>query len=76
MTYGRLPATDTQEYLWWQAGTLDEAKARDEGMSSDARQLRDLLESLARSHPDRTIEDLALDLARIACPDKLRRRYR
>lgn len=48
---GEVPASGTTEYLWWSQGAADEAKARDEGMSPSARELRHLLEGLARLRP-------------------------
>jgi len=71
-----LPDHDSIAYLWWSTGALDEQRARDEGLSEDARQLRDLLAALARQHPEWTMGDLAACLARIACPEKLKRRHR
>lgn len=76
VTKPMVPDSSSQEYLWWSAGANDEAKARNEGMNGDARQLRDMLEGLARMHPDWAMARLALSLAMIACPDKLRRKER
>ena len=76
MTKPHLPDRSSQEYLWWSQGAADEASARDEGVNGDARQVRDLVESLARRHPEWDMERLAVTVARIVCPDKLRRRFR
>lgn len=76
MTKPPLPDHSSQEYLWWSQGAADEAAARDEGVNGDARQVRDLVESLARRHPEWTMEKLAVSVAKIVCPDKLRRRFR
>lgn len=73
---GRLPDRASQEYLWWQAGAQDEAKARDENLSQGAREVRDVTEALARAHPGQSRAALALALARIFCPEKLKRRHR
>jgi hypothetical protein len=73
-----IPPPTSQEYLWWQAGTLAECRARDEGLSISTIEVRDTLEALAKlrnaSGPDQ--EGLTLALARIFCPDKLRRKFR
>lgn len=74
--YGKLPAADTQEYLWWSAGAADEAKALNEGLTSEAREAREVLVGLARLKPGTTAADLVHMLAKIYCPGKLRRRYR
>jgi hypothetical protein len=74
-----LPSVGTQEYLWWSQGAADEAKARDERMSSFGREVRDVLEALAdmnRPMDGHTPEWLVTELARIYCPERLRRKYR
>lgn len=71
-----LPRDGSQEYLWWSQGATDEARIRNEGMSAGARELRDLLESLARAHNITDAAELAAAMARICCPDRLRRRFR
>ena len=51
----------------WQQGTLDETTARDEGLSDDAKQLRDTLDVLTRL-PRRLSDDEQADLAAsLAC---------
>lgn len=74
--YERLPDSGTQEYLWWQAGAQDEARERNEGLNSEAQDARDVLVGLARLNPAMSTADLAAALARIYCPEKLRRRHR
>ena len=66
------------EYLWWQAGAMDEAKARDEKLTYAGKEIRAVLEGLAYNRPGDywSTETLALALARIFCPAKLKRRYR
>jgi hypothetical protein len=71
-----LPAVNTNEYLWWQAGALAECRARDEGLTHAAKEVRDVLEGFARLHNIYDQEQLALTLAKIFCPDKLKRGYR
>jgi hypothetical protein len=60
------------------AGATEEVAARDENMNRAATEVRDTLEALAKSWgkegPSR--EYLVLVLARIYCPDRLRRKYR
>ena len=70
-----LPPKSSNEYLWWSQGAADECKARDEGMSAQARELRDLAEALARQRPADSTRDLVIAVARIMCPDVLKRRY-
>jgi hypothetical protein len=70
----RLPDPASAKYLWWSQGAADEAKARDEGMSPAARELRDVLEAFARLRPTDNAGELAETLAKIYCPDRLRRR--
>ena len=74
------PPYNTQEYLWWSQGANDEAKIRDGKLSAGAREVRETLEALAElprnQDPPLTREDLVYSLARIFCPDKLRRKYR
>jgi hypothetical protein len=73
-------AEGSQEYLWWSQGTADEAKARDEGLSSAAKELIRAMGIWARQE-DRegvrmTQEQLALKVARVCCPELLRRKFR
>jgi hypothetical protein len=70
----RVPEGD--RYLWWRAGAEAEARERNEGMNPKAREVRDLVEALARRHPDMTEAELALRVARICCPEYLKRRHR
>jgi hypothetical protein len=65
----------TQEYLWWSQGATDEADARNEGLSHEIQDVRTVLEDLARLHKYNPA-DLISAVARIYCPDRLRRRYR
>jgi hypothetical protein len=68
---------DALAYQWWVQGAHDEAKARDQGYSTGLRELRECLEALDQLNkhsPGAT--ELALQLARIYCPDRLKRRHR
>lgn len=53
------------EYLWWSQGALDEARARDEGMNTAAREVRDVLEGFARLNQTLRQKDLVKILANI-----------
>ncbi len=70
----RVPEGD--RYLWWRAGAEAEARERNEGMNPKAREVRDLVEALGRCHPDMGEAELALRVARICCPEYLKRRHR
>ena len=74
--YDKLPGHASQEYLWWQAGAAAERQAHDEDVSMAAKEVRDVLEGLSKLDGAARCEDLALRLARIYCPDKLRRGFR
>ena len=81
MTKPDPPSPGTAEYLWWSQGARDEAAARDEGLSAEARHLRDALEGFARGYgPSATLSGLLTGLLTglmsIYCPDRLRRRFR
>lgn len=71
----RVPEGD--RYLWWRAGAEAEARERDKGLNLAAREIRDVLEGLARAYPERMIRrDIILPLVRIYAPDTLKRRHR
>jgi ABC-type branched-subunit amino acid transport system ATPase component len=75
-----LPAEGTSAYLWWSQGAKDEATARDGGLSPDAKELIRVMGLWARQE-DRegalpAQEQLALKVARVFCPDMLRRKFR
>ena len=64
------------EYLLWSQGAADEAAIRNEGLSTEARGLRDALEAFARGHQDLRAGELAAILARIYCRHELPLRQR
>jgi hypothetical protein len=77
MTKPGVPEGDA--YLWWSQGARDEAQIRDEGMGSgrgSPRELRDVLEALARCHPDWDGFAVLTAVCRIYMPERLRRRWR
>ena len=76
MSAPKLPDPQSQEYLWWQAGTIDEFKARNEGMSPKAIEIRETLEALAKMHPTMRETGLVKVLAQIYAPELLKRRFR
>ena len=76
MSAPKLPDPQSQEYLWWQAGTIDEFKARNEGLNPKAIELRETLEALAKLHPVMRETELIRELARIYAPELLKRRFR
>ena len=53
-----------------------EAAARDENLSEAAREVRATLEAMATQVPEADVSDLVTELARVYCPDRLRRRWR
>jgi hypothetical protein len=72
-----LPPEESHAYLWWSRGREDEAKVRNEGLSKDARDLRDALEGYARGYGTRvSTRQLIIGLAGVYTPDVLRRKYR
>jgi hypothetical protein len=72
-----LPSRSDHAYLWWSQGAADEAKARDEGLSPQAIELRDLIEALAKSWgASASMTSLVCAAARICAPHVLRRRHR
>jgi len=80
MTKPDLPAEGTAEYLWWSQGARDNQDARDEGLTSVAKDMIAGIADLARLRNrlgDRQDPAyFALILAKMYCPEKLRRRYR
>jgi hypothetical protein len=73
-----LPSEGSQAYLWWSQGAVDEAAARDEGLSSELLDLRGELETLGRqkfSVDDATRRVLKI-LVQVHYPEILRRRFR
>jgi hypothetical protein len=57
------PERGTREYRWWEQGAMDEAEARNEGLSEAHREVRDVLEGRARLVPELSPLDLCLDVA-------------
>ncbi len=57
------PKSDTPEYRWWAQGATDEAEARNEGMSREHREAREVLEGLSRLQPDLSPLELVLRTA-------------
>ena len=79
MTSPPMPPKSSDAYLWWSLGSLDEARSRDESLSPQARELREVLEALARGRHGRQpvlARDLVITLANMYAPDALRRRHR
>lgn len=74
MTRPEVPK-DGQEYLWWSQGATDEANARNEGLTNEMQDVRTVLEDLARLNGNSPAAVITA-VARIYCPDRLRRRYR
>lgn len=72
----KLPPQSSDAYLWWSLGCADEARARDEGMSPHAREVREFLEALARLSGKSTARELVIQLANMYAPDILRRKHR
>ncbi len=76
----QLPPESSAEYLWWAQGARDNQDARNEGLSSEAKDMIDSLANLAKWHNKMGDKHdpvfYALVMARVHCPDRLRRRYR
>lgn len=72
----QVPSSGTQEYLWWSQGATDEAKAHNEGLSHKIQDARHVLEDLARLQKIQDPAEVVEMMARIYCPERLRRRYR
>lgn len=66
----------SQDYLMWEAGARAEHEAANEGLRNDVQDARDVLVALARQHEADSVEELLTSVARIYCPDRLRRRFR
>jgi hypothetical protein len=64
------------EYAWWERGAADEALTRRDGLSRDGVEAVELLDSLAKLNPSLTGAGLALLMAQLYCPGKLKRRHR
>lgn len=71
-----VPASNTQEYLWWAQGASDNQRARNEGLPYKIRDLRDMVADIYKLQDGGDEENIVLFLARIYCPDKLRRKFR
>jgi hypothetical protein len=71
------PEYGTFAYQWWAKGTEDEADARNEGLSKEHQEVREVLEGLARLHPRLSPLELALRVTWIySAGTPLRRRLR
>lgn len=73
------PPPSSEAYLWWSQGARDEQEARDEGLGHAALEVRDTAEALAKlMGRDHVVlqYDLTLALARIFCPQALKRGFR
>lgn len=59
------PDRDTYAYEWWKKGAEDEAEAKNEGLTAKHREVRGVLEGLARLRPDEYPDQLVTRVARI-----------
>ncbi len=67
------PPYGSPDYDVWEQGTKAEAEARDEGLSDEHRQTRDLVADLARLHPDQTSAELLASALSIFAAGQARR---
>lgn len=63
-------------YLWWSLGAADNQRIRDEGISPAGKEVREVVDSLAKLNTTYTREQIALALIKIYDPRKLRWRWR
>jgi hypothetical protein len=72
-----LPGHSSDAYLWWSRGADDNQSENDLGLSTGAIELREVLEGVARAQGiGASRKSIILAMARIYCPEILRRRYR
>ncbi len=67
---------NSEAYRWWQQGATDEAEIRREGLSKEGLEVTEVIDGLAKLAPGQSGADLITGVARIFCPDRLKRRYR
>lgn len=71
-----VPEYGTRDWDLWAAGAKAEADIRKEGLTRSSLEVIEVAQGLARLDRNADQADLALSVARIFCPQYLKRRYR